>query len=222
MLADFLKALFDHGHIVLPEPSTDSSADDLEQARAVLIEFEASWRLEFPGAAPEFDSEAALWSSKMLYRAAQSMVFRAIGEDELKAGLAEPCPTGEVASSHYSVDLVFRFLSEFAILAHGAASDDPLLVLLREFGRSWPLSSVGMKGLAGDQIHQLRLAEVLNHSGLRQLYVDRILAKEDFERARELRTNQAIRAAIGAHPEMLTSIMKNAFPDVRVIRDYRN
>lgn len=222
MLTDFLKALFDHGHLVLPEPSTNRSAADLEQARAVLIEFEASWRLEFPCAAPEFNSEAALWSAKMLYRAAQSMVFRAIGEDELKAGLAEPCPAGEVASLHYSVDLVFRFLPDFAILAHGAASDDPLLLLLRDLGASWPLSSVGMKGLAGDQVQQLRLAEMLSHPGLRQLYVDRILAKEDLERARELRTNQAIRAAIGAHPEMLTSIMRNAFNDLRAIPDHRN
>lgn len=217
MLADFLNALFDHGHLVLPEPTPDSLEGDLEQARAAMIELEASWRLEFPGAAPEFNCEAARWSSKMLYRAAQSMVFRAIGEDELKAGLAEPCPNGEAASLHYSVDLAFRFLPDFAVLAHGAASDDPLLALLRDFGRGWPLSSVGMKGLAGDSVHPLRMAEVLNHPGLRQLYVDRVLAKEDLERAREPQTNQAIRAAIGAHPELLSSIMRNAFGDVGAI-----
>lgn len=220
MLADFLNALFDHGHLVLPEPNRDGSEGDLEQAREVLVEFEASWRLEFPGAAPEFNSEAARWSSKMLYRAAQSMVFRAIGEDELKAGLAEPCPNGEAAGLHYSVDLAFRFLPDFAVLAHGAASDDPLLALMRDFGRSWPLSSVGMKGLGGEAVQQLRLAEVLNHPGLRQLYVDRILTKEDLERARERQTNQAIRAAIGAHPELLSSIMRNAFGDVIEIRDH--
>ncbi|MGN6544071.1 MAG: hypothetical protein ACTHK7_03410, partial [Aureliella sp.] len=74
-----------------------------------------------------------------------------------------------------------------------------------------------MKGLGGEAVQQLRLAEVLNHPGLRQLYVDRILTKEDLERARERQTNQAIRAAIGAHPELLSSIMRNAFGDVGAI-----
>ena len=74
------------------------------------------------------------------------LVFR----DEPAAAIAEalgpPCPAPITPSTHYSVDLVFRFLPEVVIFARSAAAHDPLVEHLERFAREWPLSSVGMPG----------------------------------------------------------------------------
>jgi hypothetical protein len=201
-LPTFLQSLFDHGHVRVPQPDRVETAEDVKSAAALLADFEPSWRLEFPGDAPVFFPPAALWAARMMYRAAQGAVFRDVPLETLKNGLSAACPAcSDAASLHYSVDLVFRFLPEVATLARRASSDDPLLEIVLSFANRWPLSSVGMKGVQPES-----LDAIASHAGLLQLYVDRILARDDFSRLTDDRVRAAAQRAIGAYPELSPAV----------------
>jgi hypothetical protein len=79
-------------------------------------------------------------------------------------------------------------------LVERLAADDPLADYLRQIGAEWPLSSVGVKGLSIASIDPF-----IDQPGLRQLYVDRILATGDTGRLSDARVALAARTALGAH-----------------------
>src|SRR5262245_4175102 len=124
----FLDALFDRGHVQVPQPDQLERLEDLRAAAEVLAGFEKQWRLEFPGEPPEFDEPAAMWAATVMYRAAQCAVFRNVAEETMRQGLSVACPPGgSIASQHYSVDLALRFLPDLTNLARRTSSEDPLL-----------------------------------------------------------------------------------------------
>lgn len=197
-LPEFLRALFDHGHLQVPQPSRIESSGELQAARWILRDVEPSWRLEFPGAAPAINEACALWSAVLLYRAAQAAVYRDVDEATMRAGLMVECPAAsEESSQHYSVDLVLRFLPELVALARRASSSDPLIDVLHLWGSRWPLSSVGMKEAKPESLHAITY-----HAGLLQLYVDRIAAKKDFSRLDDPGVRRAARQTLGAYAEL--------------------
>ena len=200
----FLAALFDHGRVTVPAPGADEGPEELAAAGRLLDGFEADWRLEFPSTAPRWDAAAGLYAARLLYRGAQGAVFREIGAEALRAGfdLPEPEDAGS-ASTHYSVDVAFRFLPPLARMAAGASADDPLVTLLEDLGRRWPLSSVGMPGVAPASIEP-----VAGHPGLLRLYVDRILAAGDVDRLDDPRVADAVRLAIGHHHELSPTLSR--------------
>lgn len=201
----FLSALFDTGHVRVPHPDQPDLAEEQQAASEFLGQFEQSWRLEFPGEAPAFDAAAASWAATMLYRAAQAAVFRDVPEPVLRDGLSVACPpTGDEAGRHYSVDLVFRFLPDLAVLARHASPEDPLLQVLQAWANQWPLSSVGMKG-----VEPVSIDAIVGHPGLLQLYVDRILAREDLSRLADPRVQTAVRKSVGAYAELSPALVKH-------------
>jgi hypothetical protein len=200
-----LRALFDTGHVRVPHPDQHEPGEDLHAASEFLSQYEHSWRLEFPGEAPAFHVPAAIWAATMLYRAVQAAVYRQIPEPILRDGLSLACPsTPNEAARHYSVDLLFRFLPDLVVLAHHASPDDPLLQVLQTWANQWPLSSVGMKG-----VEPAGVAAIASHAGLLQLYVDRILAREDFSRLADPRVQTAVRESVGAYAELSPALAKH-------------
>lgn len=201
----FIRALLDNGRLRVPRPDETEDPQDFKAAAEVLREFESVWRLDFPGPAPEFDLPGAMWAATMLYRAAQCAVFRDVPEPTLRQGLSLTCPqTANDAARHYSVDLTFRFLPDLVNLARQASPDDPLLQELKSLANQWPLSSVGMKGVEPGGIDA-----IVGHPGLLQLYVDRILAREDFSRLSDERVRTAARKAAGAYAELSPTLAKH-------------
>jgi hypothetical protein len=197
MLIDFLRELSEHGRIRLPTPSIQDSATDARGVEQLLADWDSSWVLEFPGDAPPLFRPAARWAAEQLYRACQLAVFRDFSADDVKAAFANDCPTCDSASQHYSVDLVFRYLPDLYRIARARAEDDPLCEGLREWARRWPLSSVGMVGVTVDDV-----AAVTSHPGLLQLYVDRIISKNDKARLNNATVAIAVKAALGHFTEL--------------------
>jgi len=72
-----------------------------------------------------------------------------------------------------------------------------LLVLARE----WPLSSAGIR-----DVGPVDVKAFIGHSGLRQLYIDRIIAYGDVTRLNEPMVELAARHALGAFPELCQPI----------------
>lgn len=200
-LAEFLQALFEHGKVRVGAPGDETPAGEWENVDALLAERHAAESAEFPGAIPALAPAAARWAAEHFYRACQFSVHRDAGAEKIAAALAAPCPPASAASRHISVDLTFRFLPDLYRLAHAASPDDPLCKRLGNWAAEWPLSSTGMA-----DVNPPHIDDVLEHAGLRTLYVDRIIARRDRSRLSEPRVRQAVLAAIGSYRELAADL----------------
>ncbi|HVW35773.1 MAG TPA: hypothetical protein VHB99_00660 [Pirellulales bacterium] len=200
-LAEFLQALFEHGKVRVGAPGDAISGGEWAHVDAVLAERHAAEVAEFPGAIPPLAQAAARWAAEQFYRACQFTVNRDAGAEKIAAALAAPCPSAPAASRHVSVDQVFRFLPDLYRLAHAASPDDPLCERLGNWAAEWPLSSVGIAN-----VNPRNIDDVLDHAGLRTLYVDRIIARRDRSRLSEPRVRQAVLAAVGNYRELAADL----------------
>lgn len=195
----FLRELFETGRATLGAlaPLAD---EELAAAQQELVAWDRVCRDELPGAPhelPRYLEPAALRAATQVYRAAQLLVFRDLGA-EVIAEVLEPDWLLDSTSPdvHYSVDLTLRFLPDLLRMV-SVAADDPLIEVLRAWGRRWPLSSVGAEGLG-----PLLVEPPLSSAVLRRLYVDRVLAASDRSRLQDPRVLDAIREQLGAHLEL--------------------
>lgn len=200
-LGAFLLGLFDTGQIELPDVEP-LSTEDVSAATTALQSFEADYRLSLAGEAPRLDLDTALWSATVLYRAAQMLLFRSHDADSVDRLLSTQCLQRDGASAHYSVDLTMRFLPDLVRLARSVMEDDPLVTHLLAWASDWPLSSVGIERVPASE----RIADVLDHPSLLQLYVDRIIERRDISRLSESRVAEAVRQALGSFPELAPEI----------------
>lgn len=198
-LSSFLRDILESSHVAV---ATDDelTRDDLRAADEVLGEADRLWRLEAPGTPPALALPAARWAAIVLFRACQAIVDRDLGMDRFAADTrARPFDVANPAV-HSSVDLTFRFLPEVIAVARRIAEADPLVDALRQLAAEWPLSSVGIDGIAATAI-----APVLADESLRQLYVDRIIARGAVDRLDSPRLRDDVKRALGAYPDLAPS-----------------
>jgi hypothetical protein len=213
-LASFLSELFEHGRVRIDEPTPTATglrppaAEDRAAAEVILRERDATVRLDFPGDAPDFDPNLALWGAEQFYRACQFTVYRDVPAPVVVAILSAPCPTAPLAAQHYHLDLTFRFLPDLMRLARTAAENDPLCEQLKDWANRWPLSSVGMAGVEPDANEP-----AWEDAGLLRLYVDRVIAARDLSRINNPRVRRALRAALGFYdrlaPQLAEALAKH-------------
>jgi MoxR-vWA-beta-propeller ternary system domain bpX4 len=133
----------------------------------------------------------------------QLAIFRATSEEMVAAAFAEKCPEASSPEKHYAVDLTWRFFPDLFRFAHSAAPDDPLVKAMKLAAAEWPLSSVGIPGIervAGGPQH---LDEVLNHPGLRRVYLDRVIARKATDQLQEPRVLSGVLASVGMHTSLI-------------------
>ncbi len=198
-LTSFLSDLFEHGRVATD--SADVSADDWQRALRLLCEFERHDRSRWPEEPPEFSWQVGLWSANLLYRACHFVVQRDASPETLESTLCTKPPERPVAVTHYSADLMLRFLPGVFKLARGAAGDDPLVHILISLGRQWPLSSVGMS-----EVRNVDASDLVQHPCLLQMYVDRIIRASDVSRLNHPDVRQSVQAALGLYPELAPQI----------------
>ena len=195
-----LRTLLNEGRMPL-HGAECPSALDRHAAELVIREFEERYRLDCPGQPPKLLMPAAIWAAEMFYGAAVAMTYREIDEAGVDEILSQPFPTGRDASAHYSVDLTFRLLPELHIRAKAASRSDPLLHHIEKWAKDWPLSSVGMAGVASEQIDA-----ILANDCLRILYIDRLIARKDLSRLESPKVRDALRSAYGIHHQLAPEI----------------
>jgi len=203
LLFEFLQALLTEGRVRV-DPCLDQSGRprdltaEAADAEFVLRQFEAEARLELAGDPPELESKSLVWAAVQVSRACSVLAFRDVSAEAVATLLSDPCPVPISNSVTYSVDLTFRFLPDLVRIAQAASSEDPATVSLRRLASEWPLSSVGISGIELNQPPTF-----LDHPCLRQLYVDRILARRDGTRLRDPVTRDAVRTALGRHVDLV-------------------
>ena len=188
----FLHSLTADGRVqVAAAPPADVDPSTLA---AAIDQVDAAARRELADEAPPLSSAAAAWSLTLIEAGCRFLVHRQYDADAVAAALTVRCPGPVDAATIYSADLFLRHLPELARLARGLAADDPLVEQLTRLGRAWPLSSVGMADTAGGGV-----VPILAHPSLRQLYVDRIIARRDAARLADPAVRDALRTALGDH-----------------------
>lgn len=170
-------------------PVTDSERDLI----ADFLETEYNNEcLEYPGQAPAFDREAALWGATTLYTAAQLYLDRQADARALPSLL--PAYTGSITpGAVLSADLCLRFtpalLKQLQLLMAG----DEMIPLLDAHLQTWHYSGIGSVAPATGEV----LEEVLQHACVRQLYVNRIISRKAKRCALQPQLLPLVKAAVG-------------------------
>jgi hypothetical protein len=199
---EFLQQLFADGRVVVGKPEA-LTAEELRAGAHALQAQEELVRLELPAASPAYCADAAIWAASRYYAACQIAVFRDVGDDAI-AELTKTEPVDwQHAAVHYSVDLTFRFLPDLMRIVLSAASDDPLAGALRTWCRRWPLSSVGIPELG-----EVEIGPIAHSTSLMQVYVDRIIAREDADRLANAPVRDAARRSLGMYPELAPKLTR--------------
>ena len=194
----FLLHLVESGHAAVPPFVLKGGQQEAAFVDGRLaLEIDRRERLEFPGAAPDLSLPALQWAATTLYQACQLLVCRDVSAEETTHALAAACPQGRSPETHYSVDLVLRYLPDLLANARRLAAGDALVEALTRIAWAWPLSSVGVPGLKPEDLSEVDT--LISHRGLRQLYSDRIIQHGDAERLRHPGVRAAVGASLGDH-----------------------
>lgn len=196
-LFNFLYQLWNSGRVEV-SAHKDALGSEERKVRTFLRGLSQEREPDLPFKAPPLNDDAALWAALKLYRGAQFMVFLDADEALIRSELGEACPSHDSPTSlAYSVDLSFQFLGDLLFLAQ-KNKDRPFLVdALRTLAARWPLSSVGIPDTAPSSA-----LEFLENPCLKQLYVDRIIARSDASRLTSPKVRDAVKAALGMYPEL--------------------
>lgn len=159
----------------------------------LAIEYEAE-SINYPGTAPAFNVVAALWAAKITYTFGQLILCREHAEAELP-GLLPPFEMPIDASAIVSADLCLRFVPQLAHPMHNIDADDPLLPLLEDLLQQWHYSAIGYPVNAADA----DLAVVKDNECLLQLYSDRVIAKQDMQKAMLPAILQKVKGSLGIY-----------------------
>lgn len=197
-----MNELYANGRVRVPR-RMGFTGDELARLDSALVALDAAEREDLPGAGPLLSISAARWAALMLYRSCQGFVFRDLDAGQIEDALGRRCPEAPSPSVCWSVDLAFRFLPDLFDLARGLAESDPLVERLRRLAAQWPLSSAGIRGIVPDDV-----SAFMEDGCLARLYVDRIIARADTGRLDSPRALEAVKAALGGHPEVAPALAR--------------
>ncbi|MCC6738133.1 MAG: hypothetical protein IT452_03745 [Planctomycetia bacterium] len=204
-LPAYLNALREHGRAKV-DPPRPIGKRELDEALSVLRAMDAEARAEAPAGAPPLAEAVALWAAGVAYGASQALVFRHLDAEVVKTLVAIPAPPcADGAAAAWSADLTLRILPDLVGLARGVSDKDPLIEAVLALARAWPLSSVGVRGLDG-----VAPGAAAEHPALLRIYADRVLERRDLSRLADPRVREAVREALGAHPELCEEVARAA------------
>jgi hypothetical protein len=203
--ASFIETLMRDGQAVVSPKALDQPPADIAPR---LAELDSLARTEAALDLPELSMPACIWAATLFYQLCQFVTCRDISEEVIRAACKASCPAQREPATDWSVDLLFRHLPRLFDTARHLSNGDPLVEEIRRLGREWPLSSVGLPG-----IDQTNLESFIGHSGLKRIYVDRIIATEDLGRLGDARVDAQIRADLGARTELAPSLAKRLYSE---------
>lgn len=124
----------------------------------------------YPYQALAFNNEAALWAAKLLYTAAQLMLYRENKEADLEKLIPEF--NREITPPEIlSADLCLRFLPAIVVQLRIIDPEDRLISILEEHLKKWHYSAINYTLEIGD----LEFKQIIESPTLQQLYINRII-----------------------------------------------
>lgn len=147
---------------------------------------------EYPGEAPAFDAQAALWAAKTVYTAAQLMLYRENKPDDLVA-LLPSFQNNCTAVNALSADLCLRFLPNIIVQLKLIDSEDELIHILENILLEWHYSGINYPL----EIDSLSFDLLFANNCLRQLYIDKIIAYKKLSLAMHAACKPLVTAQLG-------------------------
>ncbi len=154
--------------------------------------------LDYPGQAPEFNPEAALWAAKTIYLAAQLILYRDHKEADL-GGLFPDFEGNSDPSAMLSADLCLRFLPDMLFQLKVIDTQDGLIDLLLKTAYNWHYSSMRFPLDTGE----LSFEVIHSDDCLRQLYANRIIEYKKLKLAEHPACYETVKASLGMYGEVL-------------------
>lgn len=167
----------------------------VEQEKEVLEFLESYYQKEsinYPNTPPAFDKEAAAWSSKILFYAAQLVMYREHTGDTLSVFF----PTYELpktAATIITADLSLRYLPSILKYLEQIDKEDALIPILKKILIEWEYS-----GLLSDVEVEVQDAELfLTYRCLNELYINRVIENKKIKIAQHEKIRPLVLSALG-------------------------
>lgn len=148
--------------------------------------------LNYPFEVPKFNANAALWASKIVYFSAQLLLYRENKVTELADFLPNYTDTID-ASAILSADICLRFLPQINDELKRIDSEDAILPILNHHLQQFHFSAVGFD----IDIETLDYQIIFSNTCLKQLFLDRVVAKKDYKLAEKPEINALLLANFG-------------------------
>jgi hypothetical protein len=149
-----------------------SRTEDIDTVLFLETEYENE-TLEYPDGALKFNSDAALWAAKIVYSAAQLLLYREHKISDLNVFLPEY--KGKMdASVLLSADICLRFLPQIILEKKRMDADDLVIPILENHLVQFHYSAIGF------EVDMIKIDfEILaTNNCLQQLYIDRIVQRK--------------------------------------------
>lgn len=165
-----IKNLFETNSLVL---FGQISNIPLQQETDVAQFIESYYRdesLGYPAKPLKYDKAAAIWSSKILFHAAQLVMYREHNADSLESFFPKythPKTPEAIATA----DLCLRFVPNILKYLEQIDIEDKLIPILKELLTEWHYSGL----LSKVNLQEIDLATILENDCLSQLYINRII-----------------------------------------------
>ncbi|SEN93786.1 hypothetical protein SAMN05444671_2499 [Flavobacterium sp. CF108] len=154
---------------------TISEAEETEAVLFLETEYEKEI-LEYPGTAPDFNAEAALWAAKTVYLAAQLLLHREHKRDDLNILLPDYAGIQD-ASAIISADLCLRFLPQIVGEIKRLDPEDLIIEILEKHLTQFHYSAIGSEL----DIENVSFEIIEANDCLLQLYIDRIVQRKSIK-----------------------------------------
>ncbi len=152
--------------------------------------------LSYPYKVPNFDESSALWAAKLVYIAAQLILYRKDNEADL-ATLLPNFSEKMTPDALLSADLCLRFLPSMIVQLKLIDPEDKLVDILENHLHNWHYSGVNYPL----QIEKCDFNSISENKCVMQLYCNRIIAHKKGTLAKHPFFNDWIQANLGIFPK---------------------
>lgn len=192
---------------VLPKVEAEAAYD--HQFTSLLASWHAEAAEDLGGPALTFDEAAALHGATLLFRAAWCYLHRDSTAAEVTQLLHLPTTGPLDAAAQFSADLTLQHLPSLHRMAQALAPGDSLLPALQQLAQTFPLASPGLlfpdKNLPAPESGTWNILR--SHPGLWQLFLDRVLQRQDRLWQAHPDVLPAVHHALGAHAKALAPFL---------------
>lgn len=189
---DTIRHLRSHEEMVIYDRFSPISNEKEEAVAAFLQQEYVKESVEYPGEAPAFEGNSAVWAARTVYMASQLLLYR----EKTVHGMLESLPAFSgvpTPGAILSADLCLRFLPAVLEKAKEISPEDELIGVLEAHLTAWHFSGIGYR--LDPEV--LSWDIVLSDGCVKQLYVDRVVMRKVQTLAAHPLLRAAVMAALG-------------------------
>lgn len=200
-LSDFAKRVRANGEVLLEQNlAQSSSTDEIELAAFLSNEFDKEL-LSAPRLELEFNSEAALWATKILYQAAHYVLNRKDEFDKISTAFNLK-QNNLTIEEQFSADLMLRYLPDIIRELILIDNEDPLIQLLESQLKKSLYSAM----LYFNDLDPARINELELYNGLSILVLERIIENKKWNHLQQNHLGSMLKTQIGLYSKELIGI----------------